>query len=279
MLGRYKINEKLANGATGALYLAEDPERGTVAIKLFQLRRNFAKPVDAETASTRILEISHALTSLRHPNVVEVYEAGRNEGDVYVVMEYLRGRDLSHFIEEKSLGLEEIFRIVVGVADGLGHAHAQGIVHRDVKPANIVYNRDCGEVKVTDFGLSTVAGSAKRSPKVFAGTPYYMAPEQVQGKGLDARADVYALGVTLFQLVTGRLPFQANSLDLLVPKIEREAPPDVLAFRPELAQSGVCLRAIMDNVLQKRPQDRYQSCADFIEDLAPCADVIVNTLS
>ncbi len=279
MLGRYKVSKRLAKGATGALYLAEDPELGSVVLKVFQLSGRVAEQVDTEAASARIVAISQALTGFQHPNIVEVYDAFRNEAEIYVVMEYLRGRNLSHFIEQQSLDLREIFHIVVGCAEGLGYAHAHGIVHRDVKPANIVYNRDNGEVKITDFGLSTVVGPSMRTPKVFAGTPYYMAPEQIRGEDVDARADVYALGVTLFQLITGKLPFQADTLDLLVPKIEHEPPPDVLALRPELAKTGVCLRAIMDNALQKKPEDRYQSCEDLIEDLAPCADVIVHTLS
>ncbi len=278
MLGQYKIIRKLAAGATGELYLADDPQKGQVAIKTLQLVRQYPKQVDRESATKRILQAARALAQLEHPNLVQIYDAQAADDALYIVMEYLPGRNLSYYIAKEQLSLDEVFGVTIKAARGLAYAHQHGVIHRDVKPANIVYNRSSGAVTVTDFGLSILTGSAKRKTKMFAGTPYYMAPEQISGNQVDARADIYALGATLFQLITGGVPFEASSLEELIRKIEKDSPPDVLAVRPNLASAGVCLRAIMDNVLQKQPQDRYQSCEEFLEDLIPCSDVILNTL-
>ena len=261
------------------LYLAEDPEKRTVAVKVLQSIRQLPKQADREAATQRVLNTAQQLSRLRHENIVRVYNAGEAEGLAYIVMEYLTGRDLSYYIDAEKLPLDEVFVVITKVAQGLSHAHTHGLIHRDIKPANIIYNRDSEVVKITDFDLSVVNEFATGSRKVFAGTPYYMAPEQTTGGPVDARADIYSLGATLFQLITGTPPFRADSLDKLIRKIQKESPPDILAVRPDLAGAGVCLRAIMDNVLQKKAKDRYQSCEEFIEDLTPCADVILNTLS
>ncbi len=278
MLGQYKITRKLAAGATGELYLADDPQKGQVAIKVLQLGRQYPKPAEREPAGERILEAARALSRLEHPNLVQIYDAQTADDAIYIVMEYLPGRNLSYYIAKEQLSLEEVFGVTIMAARGLAYAHQHGVIHRDIKPANIIYNRGSGAVTVTDFGLSIVTGSARRKTKMFAGTPYYMAPEQIMGNEVDARADIYALGATLFQLLTGGVPFEAGSLEALIRKIEKDPPPDILAVRPKLASVGVCLRAIMDNVLQKQPKDRYQSCEEFLEDLIPCSDVIVNSL-
>lgn len=278
MLGQYKINKKIAAGATSELYLADDPQRGQVAIKVLQLVEQYPRPADRESATKRILQVARALSRLQHPNLVKVYDTRAVDDAVYIVMEYLPGRDLSYYIAKEQLSLEEVFGVTIDAAQGLAHAHQHGVIHRDVKPANIIYNRGSGAVTITDFGLSVVTRAAKQKTNVFAGTPYYMAPEQVTGNAVDARADIYALGATLFQLITGGVPFAGSSLGVLVRKIEKEPPPDILAMRPNLANTGACLRAIMDNVLQKQPEDRYQSCEEFLVDLIPCSDVILNTL-
>ncbi len=278
MLGQYKITKKLETGATGELYLAEDPQKGQVAIKVLQLASQYPKPAERAAAAERILQAAQALSRLRHPNLVRIYDVRVVDDAIRIVMNYLPGRNLSYYIAKEQLSLEEVFEVTIKAAQGLAYAHQHAVIHRDVKPANIIYNRDSRDLTVTDFGLSMVAGPGKRKTKTFAGTPYYMAPEQIAGNRVDARADIYALGATLFQLLTGGVPFEAGSLEDLVRKIEKEPPPDILAVRPGLASAGVCLRAIMDNVLQKLPKDRYQSCDEFIEDLVPCADVIVNTL-
>jgi serine/threonine-protein kinase len=278
MLGKYKITKKLASGATGELYLADDPQKGQVAIKVLQLVRQYPKQMDREAATKRIFQAARALSQLDHPNLVKIYDAHAADDVLYIVMQYLPGRNLSYYIAKEQLSLEEVFDVIIKAARGLAYAHQHGVIHRDVKPANIIYNRGSGAVTVTDFGLSMVTGSAKRKTKTFAGTPYYMSPEQIAGSVVDARADIYALGATLFQLITGGVPFEASSLEELIRKIEKDPPPDILAVRPNLASVGVCLRAIIDNVLQKQPKHRYQSCDEFLEDLVPCADVIVNTL-
>jgi serine/threonine-protein kinase len=278
MLRQYKVTKKLAAGPTGELYLADDPQKGQVAIKVLQLVRQYPKPVDRESAAKRILQVARAISRLEHPNLVKIYDAQAADDVVNIVMEYLPGRNLSYYIAKEQLSLEEVFGVTIKAARGLAYAHQHGVIHRDVKPANIIYNRGSGAVAITDFGLSMVTGSAKQKTKMFAGTPYYMAPEQITGNQVDARTDIYALGATLYQLLTGGVPFEASSLEELIRKIEKDSPPDILAMRPNLASVGVCLRAVMDNVLQKQPQDRYQSCDEFLDDLIPCSDVIVNTL-
>lgn len=278
MLGKYKIGKKLAAGANGELYLADDPDKGQVAVKVLQLINQYAKHADRESAAERILQVARALSRLQHPNLVQIYDAQAANDAIYIVMEYLPGRNLSYYIAKEQLSVAEAFGVTIKAARGLAHAHRHGVIHRDVKPANIIYNRSNGAVTVTDFGLSIVAGPAKRTTKMFEGTPYYMAPEQITGNQVDARADIYSLGATLFQLITGGVPFEASSLEVLIRKIEQDPPPDILAVRPNLASVGVCLRAIMDNVLQKRAKDRYQSCEEFLDDLIPCSDVILNTM-
>ncbi len=280
MFDRYKVVKKIASGATGTVLLARGPDGSPVAIKTLTADAQSRKKPDTTTMNRRFMQTAKLLSKLRHPNIVRVYDCGEADGLAYVVMEYIAGYDVSYYLRgEAGLSLKESFRIVTRAAKGVAYAHRQGVIHRDIKPANIVYERQSGAVKVTDFGLSKTLATSWRPSTVIAGTPYYMAPEQVAGGPIDARADVYALGVTLFHLITGVVPFRADSMEALIHKIEHEEPPDILALRSDLGTVGVCLRAILDNVLQKRPQDRYQNCDEFIEDLVPCADVIVNSLT
>ena len=265
-LGRYRIEREIERGSMGTVYLAEDPASGSkVALKTLALGREFEDPDDAAEAHSRFLREADTARRLRHPGIVAVLDAGEQDGLAWIAMEYLRGRDLTRYTQPgRLLPVAVVLRIVARVADALAYAHAQGIVHRDIKPANVMADITGDSVKVTDFGVALIADASRTRTGMVLGTPSFMSPEQMAGGHVDGRSDVYSAGVMLFQLLTGHLPFEADSMHALMAQIANEPAPDVRSWRPELPPA---LADVVTLALQKRPEVRYASAAQLAEDL------------
>jgi serine/threonine-protein kinase len=269
--GGYVILELVGVGGMGRVYRAEQKALGrTVAVKIIHPHL-----LGDESASVRFITEARAASRLNHPNSVAVIDFGKNGGQLYLVMEYLRGRDLARVAyEDGSLPFKRIVDVMVQVLAALAEAHHLDIIHRDLKPENIVLEpmRSGGDfVKVVDFGLAkikadAVGGTNITSPGIVCGTPDYMAPEQGRGDPIDARSDLYACGVILFQLLTGRLPFEAESpTQVVLMHLSLPPPnPDTIAPEREIPDAlvDICLKS-----LGKDPADRYQSADQFAEAL------------
>lgn len=268
MLGRYRIEEQIGRGSMGVVYLGKDPRIGrTVAIKTMSFAQEFQGD-DVAEISRRFFQEAKAAGRLSHPNIVTIYDVGEDQGVAYIAMDYLSGQNLKMRCQpDNLLGFETVMIIGARVADALDYAHSNHVVHRDIKPANIVYEPGNGRVKVTDFGAAFLADAGATRSAVVLGSPSYMSPEQVQGRELDGRSDIFSLGVTLFQLVTGQLPFSGQPIASLMYRIATEPHPPVRSVRADVPP---CLARIIDKALQKKPADRYQAGAAMARALRLC---------
>ena len=254
-IGPYRIERRLGGGAMGEIYLARDPGSAVpVALKSMRLG---APGDDAAEWRERFQREAQAAARLRHPGIVAVLDSGESTGLAWLAMEYVAGADLSGAVLSRDrLALVIVLDIGAQVADALGYAHRQGVVHRDVKPANVIFDPVAGVAKLTDFGIARIADASRTRTGVILGTPAYMAPEQIAGLAVDGRADLYALGALLFQLLCARLPHEASTLGGLLTQIARQAAPDVRSLRPELPEA---LARIVAQALAKRPDERPAS--------------------
>jgi serine/threonine-protein kinase len=261
MLGRYQVEKELGKGAMGVVYLGKDPKIGrVVAIKTLALAQEFEADELADVKA-RFFREAETAGRLSHPNIVTIYDAGEEHDLCYIAMELLKGRDLvPHTKSENLLAFDNLVSIMARVADALGYAHRQNIVHRDVKPANIMYEPQSDQVKVADFGIARITDSSKTKTGMVLGTPSYMSPEQLSGKKVDGRSDLFSLAVTLYQMACGRLPFEGDSMAQLMFKIANEPPPDILGFNPALPPVFV---AFLDRAMAKDPAERYQTGEEF----------------
>jgi eukaryotic-like serine/threonine-protein kinase len=259
-IGRYEIIERVGRGGMGVLYRGRDTvlER-EVAIKLMS-----ADFLSDEQARPRFYREARAAAKLQHRNIVTVFEFAEDGDTPYIVMEFLRGQSLSDCVKKGMfLGLDRKLDIVGQLCAGLNFAHEQGVVHRDVKPGNIWLLED-GGVKLLDFGIAKVGSSTMTQAGDVMGSANYMAPEQVAGKRVDGRADVFAAGVILYELVSGRKPFAADSPTATILKIMDEAPPPLETLVPDLPRPLV---GAISRALEKDPDKRYAHAADFGADL------------
>jgi serine/threonine-protein kinase len=265
MLGRYQIEKELGKGAMGVVYQGRDPKIGRiVAIKTLALSQEFA---GAELTDVRERFFREAETAgrLQHPNIVTIFDAAEEHELAYIAMEFLKGHDLSDYCKrDQLLPVARVLGIVERVACALAYAHRQNVVHRDIKPANIMYDGASDMVKVTDFGIARITDSSRTRTGLVLGTPSFMSPEQLAGKKVDGRSDLYSLGVMLYQLLTGTLPFRGASLSELMFKIAHEEPPDIRTLRAELSEE---LANIVALALSKHPGTRYQTGDQFAADL------------
>ena len=266
-LGRYRVLKEIGRGSMGTVYLGKDPTiQRFVAIKTVRLdEAEDAEEADAMKA--RFFREAESTGHLSHPNIVTIYDAGEQDGLGFIAMEYLEGTTLRPYGRQQSqLALETVLDTVATVADALDYAHRQGVVHRDIKPANIMLTSD-SRVKVMDFGIATLAGSTKTRSMAILGTPSYMSPEQVAGRKADGRADIFSLGVVLFELLAGRRPFEADDVTTLLYRIAREPHRRLADDRPGLPSD---LYRIMDCALQKDPAHRYARAGDLSRSLRDC---------
>ena len=261
MLGRYQIEKELGKGAMGVVYLGKDPKIGrVVAIKTMALSQEFEADELVE-AKERFFREAETAGRLSHPNIVTIFDAGEEHDLCYIAMELLKGKDLVPYTKPGALlPVDKVASIVARVADALGYAHKQNVVHRDIKPANIMYELEGDVVKVTDFGIARITDSSKTKTGMVLGTPSYMSPEQLSGKKVDGRSDLFSLAVSLYQMSCGKLPFQGDSMAQLMFKIANEATPDILAVNPGLPPGLV---AFLDRAMAKDPDARYQTGDEF----------------
>nr|WP_283254365.1 serine/threonine-protein kinase [Ramlibacter paludis] len=256
MLGRYQVEKELGKGAMGVVYLGKDPKIGrVVAIKTMALSQEFEGEELAD-ARERFFREAETAGRLQHQNIVTIFDAGEEHDLAYIAMEFLKGRDLVDYCKDGALlPVPKVLSIVARVAEALAYAHRQNVVHRDIKPANIMYELESDTVKVTDFGIARITDSSKTKTGLVLGTPSFMSPEQIAGKKIDGRSDLYSLGVMLFQMLTGVLPFRGDSMAELMYKIANEEAPDLRVIRPGLPEQLV---QIVARALAKKPEVRYQ---------------------
>ncbi|HZF31866.1 MAG TPA: protein kinase [Gammaproteobacteria bacterium] len=260
-MGRYQLLEPIARGAMGYVYLGRDPKiNRIVALKVVDLAAEF-EPAELETASRTFLREAEIAGRLSHPNIVTIFDVGESTGLAYIAMEYLRGHHLSEFTKsERLLPVPTVLDLLSRTADALDYAHAQNVVHRDIKPANIMYDSVSDGLKITDFGIARLIDVSRTKTGIVLGTPAFMSPEQLEGKNVNGHTDLFALGVSLYQLLTGHLPFRGASMTKLMFVIANEPHDSVTSVRPELPQ---WLDPIIDRALAKDPGDRFQSGAEM----------------
>src|SRR6516162_7734651 len=260
-VGRYEIVGELGRGAMGVVYRAKDPTIGrTVALKTLRLD---VHGLDTGEMVRRFQNEARAAGLLNHPNIVTIYDAGEQDGIFYIAMELIEGTTLHELLHEKHiLAADEVVHLAHEICKGLDYAHSHGIVHRDVKPANIMITSR-GAVKIMDFGIAKAGGSVTSTGQVL-GTPNYMSPEQVKGRPLDGRSDLFSFGVILYEMLTGEKPFSGQNVTTIIYKIVNEnpiAPRDLdVTIHPGLSN-------VVTKALAKSPDDRYQSGAELAQDL------------
>jgi eukaryotic-like serine/threonine-protein kinase len=269
-LGRYEVLEEIGRGAMGIVYRARDPViNREVALKTIPLAAEF-EGADLAEARGKFFREAEAAGRLSHPHIVTIYDAGEHEGTAYIAMEMLRGRHLVEFTHPaRLLAVDEAIRLVMRLAEALHYAHRQGVVHRDVKPANVMHDPPSGELRITDFGIARLTDSGRSRTGIVLGTPSYMSPEQLQGRPVTGRSDLFSLAVTLFQLLSGQLPFRADSMPGLMIKIAHEPAPPIDVVRPGLPRG---LQPFFERALAKDPQARHASGAEFAEALRGLSD-------
>ena len=269
-LGRYEMISELGQGAMGVVYKARDPliDR-VVAIKTINLGLALDEKEEYEG---RFYQEARAAGRLNHPNIVTIYDVGKSGNIAYIAMEFLQGNELRDLLrEERNLPVEQILDIVAQVAEGLAYAHQHGIVHRDIKPSNIMLIRD-GRIKITDFGIARMASSAVHTQTgMVLGSPKYMSPEQVLGKEIDRRSDIFSLGVMLYEMLTGGSPFVGENVNAIMYQTLNLVPP-----APGTLNASVpdMLNFIVAKALAKGVEDRYQNAQDLARDLRACRDTL-----
>ncbi len=265
-IGRYTILEPLGQGGMGTVYRAHDPVIGRhVAIKLITIRPDLSEE-EARQYRERFLREAQAAGALIHPNIVAVHDIGMDAATMrpYIVMEHVPGQDLKKVIKSTApRPSAEAIRIVMQIAAALDYAHKRGIVHRDIKPANVLLS-ERGQVKITDFGVARLPGSDLTRSDQFVGSPGFMSPEQLKGAAVDGRSDLFALGVILYQLLTGRSPFDGDTVSEVLYKISTQPvdPPSEI-----LADVSPDFDPILEKALRKDPADRFQSGREMIDAL------------
>lgn len=267
-LGRYNIIGELGQGAMGTVYKAVDPliDR-VVAIKTINLSLALDEKEEYEQ---RFYQEAKAAGRLSHPNIVTIYDVGKSGEIAYIAMEFLQGRELRDILNDgQRMPVEQVINVVAQVAQGLAYAHENGIVHRDVKPSNIMIVRD-GHVKITDFGIARMASAAVRTQTgMVLGSPKYMSPEQVVGKLTDHRSDIFSLGVMLYEMLTGQAPFSGENVNAIMYQTLNSVPPPPSTLSPNVPEM---LNFIVAKALAKKLEHRYQNIKDLASDLYACRD-------
>ncbi len=258
-IGRYRIIREIGRGTMGIVYEAFDPvlERG-VALKTVRLEPG---PQQGLEFKERFQREAKSAARLNHPNIVTIHDAGEEGGVAYIAMEFLEGRSLRNLMDEGRLTTEDAVSYAIQIAEGLDYAHRFGVIHRDIKPDNIIVSAH-GRAKITDFGIAQLPLGNLTQTGALMGTPKYMSPEQIRGERLDGRSDIFSLGVILYEMLSGKPPFTGDSLTSTMYKILQESPGDPLG---DSCPAG--LRQILARSLAKDKDRRYAEGADMAAEL------------
>jgi len=267
-LGRYEILKELGHGAMGNVYFGKDPNiNREVAIKT--LNYTDVEDDQLEEVKSQFFREAEAAGKLSHPNIVTIYDVGEDHDMAFIAMELLKGKDLTCYCRtDNLLPTHRVLHIIAAVADALDYAHGQGVVHRDIKPANIIL-ADNDQVKVADFGIARVVSSSKTQTGVIFGTPSYMSPEQVAGKKVDGRSDLFSLGIVFYELLTGKKPFKGETITSLMYAIANADYEPITEIAP---RTPVCCIEIVEKMMARGLTKRYKSAAIASDGIRRCQE-------
>jgi len=263
-IGKYYVVHEVGRGSSGTVYLSHDPFYGRdVAIKLYHATTG--DDVESRNARRMFLGEAQMIGKLQHPNIVPIYDAGEEDGRRYIVTDHVHGaRTLSAYCRGGSLlPIDNVVSIVYKCAKALHYAHSRGVVHRDIKPSNILLTQD-GDVRLVDFGIAIVTDSDVSRLEGVAGSPAYMSPEQVQGREIGPRSDLYSLGAVMYEMLSGLRPFRAGALGKLLKQIVSDKVEPLRTIRPEIPEE---LDALVARMLEKEPDKRYRNGTELAADL------------
>ncbi len=271
-LGRYEVERELGKGAMGAVYLGNDPKISrAVAIKTMALSQEFEDDKLIEV-KLRFFREAETAGRLNHPNIVTIFDAGEDYDLAYIAMEFLKGSNLGKYIKPDTLlPVKQVLSIIQRCAEGIDYAHQCNVVHRDIKPANIMWDEKTDSCKITDFGIARITDASKTKTGMVLGTPSYMSPEQVAGKKVTGQSDIFSLGIMLFQMVTGTLPFRSNSMTSLMYKIANEQHPEPASIKPNVPR---CVTIIINRAMAKDVTKRYKRGKEMANDIIKCLKII-----
>ena len=263
-IGKYTISHEIGKGGMGVVYRGLDPYIGrAVAIKTIRLD-TLQQEAGKEEALKRFMREAQAAGNLSHPNIVTIYDVGEHEGLIYIAMEFIAGSSLESLLQQKrKFTLEEITHLFSQIGSALDYAHQKGIVHRDIKPANILVGQDL-KVSIVDFGIARTATSTMTQTGMLMGTPRYMSPEQITGKKVDNRSDIFSLGAILYELLTQRNPFEGESITTVIYKIMHAELPPLSDFNKQLPEG---LDGVVKKALARDADSRYRTCGELLADL------------
>ena len=270
-LGRYVIEKRIGRGAMGAVYLAKDPRiNRPVALKAIPIEKEF-EDEELKEARQRFYREAESAGRLTHPNIITVFDAGEDKGLAYIAMEYVPGIPLRDFTDPaKLLAPKRALELAALTAEALDYAHNQGVIHRDIKPANLLYNPKEGSLKISDFGVARITDNNATKTGIVLGTPMYMSPEQLAAEDLTGLSDLFSLGVTLYELLVGEVPFRASNIAVLMTKITNDDPAPISNRRAGIPPS---VDAVLAKAMAKRPSDRFSCGAEMAIALRNCARV------
>jgi serine/threonine-protein kinase len=258
-IGRYEVESELATGGMGVIILAKDPYiQRQVVVKVLM----YSRTLDGVYRDFFQNE-AEIIAALEHPCIVPIYDFGWHGQQPYIVMRYMSGGSLQDKIQKGELKMTEMAHILKRVSDALDAAHGKGIIHRDIKPSNILFDSS-GEAFLSDFGIATSKSFKDEEGEWLVGTPAYMSPEQVRGKQLTGRSDVYALGVTLYRLLTGQLPYSGSSTTALINAHVELPIPDIRTIKGNIP---AVWQEVVAKAMAKDPQDRYATAGDLARDV------------
>jgi serine/threonine-protein kinase len=268
-LGRYVIERRIGRGAMGAVYLAKDPRiNRALAVKAIPIVKEF-EDEELREARVRFFREAESAGRLTHPNIITVFDAGEDKGLAYIAMEYVPGIALRDFTNpQRLLAPRRALELAASTADALDYAHKQGVIHRDIKPANLLYNPKEGSLKISDFGVARITDNNRTKTGIVLGTPMYMSPEQLGAENLTGLSDLFSLGVTLYELLIGEVPFKAGNIAALMARITTEDPVPIAGKRAGLTQR---IDAVLAKAMAKRPEDRFSCGAEMAIALRNCA--------
>ncbi|MBL8344429.1 MAG: serine/threonine protein kinase [Rubrivivax sp.] len=273
-IGKYPVIREIGKGAMGTVYEGFDPDTGEkVAIKI--LRAEHLGDSSADSASARFEREAQATRRLRHPNIVAVHEYGEQGRIKFIAMEFLDGRELRQLMRERGrFGLDDAVFVLLQLLDALGHSHQHGVVHRDIKPSNVMV-MDGLRIKVMDFGIARIESANFTQMGTLLGTPSYMSPEQVRGEAVDGRADLWAAGVMLHEMLVGRSPFAARTPFEVM---QNAASLELAPVSSLVSGLPTALDAVMRRALARHRDERFQEAGDFARELTKAAAAATDTV-